>query len=276
MEDTPEAELLPHKEVKSLTTPHIEEMMWGKFELLLYTTRGHRADYGFIGTMDAEIRRQRAEEVSYGIRDVWVDPTEDTQIFMSVNEDGLDNRLSYLRELTAYSTYPMAGLTESLPHFDMESMTATIDCHRFIATWTVVSALGHIQHYQAKRSNSCSMVPKGAEPLTTVPVAMKPVQSMLPSMTPVKRYGNPASGCESYRPAAHSELLNSIPLNVPKPLEKLEPPESNIMHHKWKTVYPWSIHQLSEITESVCPDHPRSQHKYPECPAPAPQQARSL
>ncbi|GKC70721.1 hypothetical protein Tco_1116604, partial [Tanacetum coccineum] len=31
-------------------------------------TRGHRADYGFIGTMDAKIRRQTAEEVVYGIR----------------------------------------------------------------------------------------------------------------------------------------------------------------------------------------------------------------
>ncbi|GKE79734.1 hypothetical protein Tco_1549734, partial [Tanacetum coccineum] len=38
--------------------------------------RGHRADYGFIGTMDAKIRRQRAEEVYYDIRDVWVDLTE--------------------------------------------------------------------------------------------------------------------------------------------------------------------------------------------------------
>ncbi|GKB58784.1 putative reverse transcriptase domain-containing protein [Tanacetum coccineum] len=37
---------------------------------------GHKADYGFIGTMDAEIRRQRAKEVGYSIRDVWVDPIE--------------------------------------------------------------------------------------------------------------------------------------------------------------------------------------------------------
>ncbi|GKG36593.1 hypothetical protein Tco_0444271, partial [Tanacetum coccineum] len=57
---------------------------------------------------------------------------------------------------------------------------------------------------------------------------MKPMQSMLLSMTPVKRYGNLASGCESYRPAAYSELLNSIPLNVPKPLEKLEPPDLTV------------------------------------------------
>ncbi|GJU42769.1 reverse transcriptase domain-containing protein [Tanacetum coccineum] len=39
-------------------------------------TGGRRADYGFIGTMDTEIRRQRAKEVGYGIRDVWVDPRE--------------------------------------------------------------------------------------------------------------------------------------------------------------------------------------------------------
>ncbi|GKC58385.1 hypothetical protein Tco_1085983, partial [Tanacetum coccineum] len=55
----------------------------------------------------------------------------------------------------------------------------------------------------------------------TVPAVMKPVQSMLPSMTHVKRYGNPASGCESYRPTSHSEL--------PNPLEKLEPPNPTVM-----------------------------------------------
>ncbi|GJQ99941.1 hypothetical protein Tco_0522926 [Tanacetum coccineum] len=32
---------------------------------------GRKADYGFVGTMDTKIRRQRAEEVGYGIRDVW-------------------------------------------------------------------------------------------------------------------------------------------------------------------------------------------------------------
>ncbi|GKD60635.1 hypothetical protein Tco_1298144 [Tanacetum coccineum] len=36
--------------------------------------RGRKTDYGFVGTMDTEIRRQRAKEVGYGIRDVWIDP----------------------------------------------------------------------------------------------------------------------------------------------------------------------------------------------------------
>ncbi|GJZ09419.1 hypothetical protein Tco_0543702, partial [Tanacetum coccineum] len=53
---------------------------------------------------------------------------------------------------------------------------------------------------------------------------MKSVQPMSLSMTPVKRSDNPESGCESYMPAAHGELPNSISLNMPKPLEKLKPP----------------------------------------------------
>ncbi|GJR15126.1 hypothetical protein Tco_0797778 [Tanacetum coccineum] len=37
---------------------------------------GFRADYGFVGTLDAEIRRDPDREVGYGITDVWVDPAE--------------------------------------------------------------------------------------------------------------------------------------------------------------------------------------------------------
>ncbi|GJS04356.1 hypothetical protein Tco_0320864 [Tanacetum coccineum] len=36
------------------------------------------------------------------------------------------------------------------------------------------------------------------EPLSTIPVVMKLVQSMSSSVTPVRQYGNPASGYESY------------------------------------------------------------------------------
>ncbi|GJR28794.1 hypothetical protein Tco_1105026 [Tanacetum coccineum] len=67
---------------------------------------------------------------------------------------------------------------------------------------------------------------------------MKPVQSMLPSMTHVKRYGNLASGYESYRPTAYSKLLNSILLNVPKPLEKLEPPDPTVIQSHGGIDYP--------------------------------------
>ncbi|GKE39484.1 hypothetical protein Tco_1462889, partial [Tanacetum coccineum] len=72
---------------------------------------GRRADYGFVDTIDTEIRRQRAEEVGYGIRDVWVDPREaieediyvvigdtqdrQTQIYQRVETLGDDSQYYY-------------------------------------------------------------------------------------------------------------------------------------------------------------------------------------
>ncbi|GKA02315.1 ribonuclease H-like domain-containing protein [Tanacetum coccineum] len=57
-----------------------------------------RADYGFVGTMDTEIRRQRAEEVGYGIRDVWVDPREVVEEVAPMTPEGVNARVT---ELTA-------------------------------------------------------------------------------------------------------------------------------------------------------------------------------
>ncbi|GJQ99659.1 hypothetical protein Tco_0522644 [Tanacetum coccineum] len=56
-EDIPKAELPPHKR-------------------LCLTALTSRIDYGFIGTLDAKTRHQRAKEVGNRIRDVWVDLTE--------------------------------------------------------------------------------------------------------------------------------------------------------------------------------------------------------
>ncbi|GJR59316.1 hypothetical protein Tco_1501478 [Tanacetum coccineum] len=39
-------------------------------------TGGFRVDYGFVGTLDAEIRRDLDREIGYGITDVWVDPND--------------------------------------------------------------------------------------------------------------------------------------------------------------------------------------------------------
>ncbi|GKF04542.1 hypothetical protein Tco_0035210 [Tanacetum coccineum] len=105
---------------------------------------------------------------------------------------------------------------------------------------------------------------------------MKYVQPMSLSMTHVKQYDNLESGCESYMPAAHGELPNSIPLTVPKPLKKLKPPAPSTIQSPGETLCPRLIHRLSVISESVCLEHPRIGHKDHECPPPEPQQARSL
>ncbi|GJS14110.1 hypothetical protein Tco_0408582 [Tanacetum coccineum] len=54
---------------------------------------GPRADYGFVGTMDTEIRRRRAEKVGYRIRDVWIDPRE------AIEEEDLVSREAWGRSI---------------------------------------------------------------------------------------------------------------------------------------------------------------------------------
>ncbi|GKE81946.1 hypothetical protein Tco_1551946, partial [Tanacetum coccineum] len=61
-EDIPEAELPPHKRL-CLTALTLRYEVGESSNDASKPTRGHRADYGFIGTMDAKIRRQRVEEV---------------------------------------------------------------------------------------------------------------------------------------------------------------------------------------------------------------------
>ncbi|GJY95889.1 putative reverse transcriptase domain-containing protein [Tanacetum coccineum] len=69
------AELPPRKRL-CLTTPASRYKVGESSTAIPRPTRGHRIDYGFVNTLDAEARRQRAETVGYGIRDTWVDPRE--------------------------------------------------------------------------------------------------------------------------------------------------------------------------------------------------------
>ncbi|GKC84055.1 hypothetical protein Tco_1139772, partial [Tanacetum coccineum] len=68
-EDTSEAELPPRKRL-CLTALTLRYKVGESSTTAPRPIGGHGADYGFIGTMDAKVRRQRAEEVGYGIRDV--------------------------------------------------------------------------------------------------------------------------------------------------------------------------------------------------------------
>ncbi|GKB92716.1 hypothetical protein Tco_0964988 [Tanacetum coccineum] len=148
-EDIPEAELPPRKRLCS-TAPTSRYEVGESLTAAPRPTGGHRADYGFIGTTDAEIRRQRAEEVGYGIRDVWVDPIEaveedgqdrQTQLFQRV--DGLveDGQFHYetarLLDQEAHDSYPDAGLPYRLTGVTDDD----IDCTCFITTGTVVSGI---------------------------------------------------------------------------------------------------------------------------------------
>ncbi|GJS44946.1 hypothetical protein Tco_0595067 [Tanacetum coccineum] len=65
---------------------------------------GHRVDYGFISTIEAEARRQRAEAVGYGIRDTWVDPRKATEEITPVTIEGVNTRVTELAAVREQDT----------------------------------------------------------------------------------------------------------------------------------------------------------------------------
>ncbi|GKA00276.1 hypothetical protein Tco_0672826 [Tanacetum coccineum] len=132
-------------------------------------------------------------------------------------------------------------------------MSGATDAAKAVASTALVAA----ENYQRPRDHlhESDLYPEEPEsvlrPLTTVPVVTKHVQSMLSSVTLMRRYGNPASGYESYMLAAHSELSYSTQWNVPKPLGKLRPPDPIVVQSHSETIYPWPICQPSDISESA-------------------------
>ncbi|GKC58386.1 putative reverse transcriptase domain-containing protein [Tanacetum coccineum] len=92
---TLEAELPPRKRL-CLNTPTSRNEVGESSTAAPRPTGGHRADYRFTGTIDAEIRRQRAEEVGYGIRDVWVDPKEAVEELAPMTLKGVNARVTEL------------------------------------------------------------------------------------------------------------------------------------------------------------------------------------
>nr|GEW73930.1 hypothetical protein [Tanacetum cinerariifolium] len=71
-DDIPETEMPPRKRLCLSTLSRYEI---GKSSTAR-PTRGRGIDYGFVSTLDAEVRQRGIGEVGYGIRDTWVDPTE--------------------------------------------------------------------------------------------------------------------------------------------------------------------------------------------------------
>ncbi|GKE05058.1 hypothetical protein Tco_1397076, partial [Tanacetum coccineum] len=78
----------------------------------VHTTTWSTGDYGFIGTTDAEIRRQRAKEVGYGIRDVWVDPTEAVEEVAPTTLEGVNARVTELAAVQEQDTQDVYAVIE--------------------------------------------------------------------------------------------------------------------------------------------------------------------
>nr|GFB12625.1 hypothetical protein [Tanacetum cinerariifolium] len=73
--DRPEFTLPPRKRLNIVYCPGYEA---GESSVAVAARpmEGRRADYEFVDSVEAGIRRRRAEDIGYGIRDTWIDPRD--------------------------------------------------------------------------------------------------------------------------------------------------------------------------------------------------------
>ncbi|GKE47641.1 hypothetical protein Tco_1478899 [Tanacetum coccineum] len=162
-EDVPEAKLPPHNRL-CLTALTLRYEVGESSTTAPRPIGGHRADYGFISTMDAEIRRQRAEEVGYGIRDVWVDSTEAVEEVAPTTLEGVNTRVTKLASVQKQDTQDIYDVIEDTQdrqtqtHTQMqdycissqESLMTTLIALVSSLQGQLSAALGQIQALQAR------------------------------------------------------------------------------------------------------------------------------
>ncbi|GJX81906.1 hypothetical protein Tco_0331387 [Tanacetum coccineum] len=114
-------------------------------------TGGRRVDYGFVGTLDAEARRQRAEAVGYGIRDTWVDPRETTEEIAPVTLEGVNTRVT---ELTAVQEQDTQEDLASAVHFELQGYRIHVwmQDHRMDVQDSFIAALTAQNNMPPKRT----------------------------------------------------------------------------------------------------------------------------
>nr|GEX19920.1 reverse transcriptase domain-containing protein [Tanacetum cinerariifolium] len=73
---------------------------------------GRRADYGFVDSVEAEIRRRRAEGIGHGIRDTWIDSRDVTEEEALTTLEGVNTRVTELATVQEQDTQDIYGVME--------------------------------------------------------------------------------------------------------------------------------------------------------------------
>nr|GEZ99362.1 hypothetical protein [Tanacetum cinerariifolium] len=71
---------------------------------------GRRVDYGFVGSVEAEIRRRRAEDIRYGIRDTWIDLRDVAEEEALTTLEGVNTRVTKLAAVQEQDTQDIYGV----------------------------------------------------------------------------------------------------------------------------------------------------------------------
>nr|GFA63982.1 hypothetical protein [Tanacetum cinerariifolium] len=109
--DTPEVTFPPQKRLNIVHCPGYEV---GECSVAAATRpmEGRRADYGFVDSVEAEIRRRRAEDIEYGIRDTWIDPRDVAEEEALTTLDGVNTRVSELAAVQEQDTQDIYRVIE--------------------------------------------------------------------------------------------------------------------------------------------------------------------
>ncbi|GJY54711.1 hypothetical protein Tco_0446375 [Tanacetum coccineum] len=112
-EDKPEVTLPPQKRLGIALGPRYE-VGESSSAAAARPTRGLRADYGFVATMDREIRRDPEREVGYGITDSW------DEIFETLQEAPVSTDMELGRHITTFETRVRQDTDEIYTRLDDE------------------------------------------------------------------------------------------------------------------------------------------------------------
>nr|GEU81598.1 hypothetical protein [Tanacetum cinerariifolium] len=83
-----------------------------RYEVGENSTRGRGVDYGFVNTVEAEMRHRGTREVGYGIRDTWIDPAEAVPDMASTTLAKVNTRVIELAELHKHDAQDLYALLE--------------------------------------------------------------------------------------------------------------------------------------------------------------------
>nr|GFB60310.1 hypothetical protein [Tanacetum cinerariifolium] len=73
---------------------------------------GRRADYGFVDSVESEIRRRRAEDIRYGIRDTWMDLRDVAEEEALATLEGVNTRVTELAAVQEQDTQDIYRVME--------------------------------------------------------------------------------------------------------------------------------------------------------------------
>nr|GFB72422.1 hypothetical protein [Tanacetum cinerariifolium] len=71
---------------------------------------GSRADYRFVDSVEAKIRRQRAEDIGYGIRNTWIDPRDVAEEEALTTLEGVNTKVTELAAVQEQDTQDIYGV----------------------------------------------------------------------------------------------------------------------------------------------------------------------